>query len=140
MAKRYRVELLQDELTTLCDKVAGLDQAVVVSLDGFVVASHPVASDDDTSPLQGPNVAATAASAISLGEGALNRLEHGNFERLIIESEEGAMIIYPITDADAALVAMVDKETRMGLASLAMRQSIGRLAEILGTGNRVTGA
>ena len=136
MAKRYRVELLQDELTTLCDKVAGLDQAVVVSLDGFVVASHPVATDDDTAPLESPNVAATAASAISLGEGALNRLEHGEFERLIIEGEQGAMIIYPIKGTDAALVAMVSKEARMGLASLAMRQSTDTLADILGTGNQ----
>lgn len=135
MAKRYRVELLQDELFTLCDKVAGLDHAVVVSLDGFVVASYPVATDDDTTPLQSPNVAATAASAISLGEGALNRLEHGTFERLIIEGQRGAMIIYPIQGTDAALVAMVDKETRMGLASLAMRQSTNALAQILGTGN-----
>jgi len=137
MAKRYRVELLQDELFTLCDKVAGLDQAVVVSLDGFVVASHPAAADDDTTPLHSPNIAATAASAISLGEGALKRLEHGDFERLIIEGEQGAMIIHPIGgDTDAALVAMVSKQARMGLASLAMRHSANALAEILGMGNK----
>jgi len=132
MAKRYRVELLQDVLSILCQRVEGIEQAVVVSLDGFVVASHPPAADDeDESPLRSPQVAATAASAIALGEKALGRLAHGDFERLIIEGKSGAMVIHPIDGADAALVAMAGKETKMGLASFAMRQSVTKLEDIL---------
>lgn len=132
MATRYRVELLQDVLSNLCQRVEGIDQAVVVSLDGFVVASHPAASEEElASPLNSPQVAATAANAIALGEGTLGRLEYGDFERLIIEGQSGAMIIYPIETTDAALVTIVKKDTKMGLASLAMRQSVAELATIL---------
>lgn len=132
MARRYRVEILQDEISLLCQRVEGLDRAVVVSMDGFVVASHPPVDDSsDSAPLHSPNVAATAASAIALGERALDRLAHGSFERLIIEGGSGAMIIYPIADTDAALVAVVRKDTKMGLASLAMSQSLSKLATIL---------
>lgn len=134
MATRYRVELLQDVLSNLCQRVKGIDQAVVVSLDGFVVASHPAASDEDElgSPLNSPQIAATAANAIALGQRTLGRLEHGEFERLIIEGQSGAMIIYPIESADAALVTIVKKDAKMGLASLAMRQSVAELASVLG--------
>lgn len=132
MALRYRVELLQEELANLCQWVDGIEQAVVVNLDGFVVASYPPSADEEeSSPLHSPKIAATAASAIALGEKALNRLEHGRFERLIIEGFGGAMIIYPISDDDAALVAMLRKDVKMGMASLAMRRSLTQLSTIL---------
>jgi predicted regulator of Ras-like GTPase activity (Roadblock/LC7/MglB family) len=76
-------------------------------------------------------VAATAANAIALGERALDRLDQGRFLRLIIEGESGAMIVYPIDGSDAALVALVDPDAKMGLASMAMRQSIQQIASIL---------
>jgi len=133
MPKRYRVDLLQDQLAGLCRRVDGIEQAVVVSLDGFVAASYPPAAGDDT-PLASPNVAATAANAISLGENALGRLDHGRFQRLIIEGETGAMIIYPIGRPGAALVAVVRREGKMGLVSHAMRQITDGLAAILESG------
>lgn len=132
MATRYRVELLEDILSDLCGRVDGIEQAVVVSLDGFVVAAHPLAADTEAdSPLHSPKIAATAANAIDLGTKTLGRLEHGGFERLIMEGEGGAMIIYPISATDAALVTMVRKDVKMGLASRAMRLSLTELASIL---------
>ena len=44
------------------------------------------------------------------------------------------MIIYPIDGSDAALVAIVRKDAKMGLTSLAMRQSVTELATILDRG------
>jgi predicted regulator of Ras-like GTPase activity (Roadblock/LC7/MglB family) len=135
MAKRYRVELLQDELADLCQRIEGIEQAVVVSLDGFVAASYPPAAGEAIpTSLDSPNVAATAASAISLGENALGRLDHGGLERLIIEGESGAMIIYPIGQRNAALVAMVRRGSKMGLVSLAMRRITDNLATIIDPG------
>jgi predicted regulator of Ras-like GTPase activity (Roadblock/LC7/MglB family) len=132
MARRYRVELLQDVLSDLCERVDGIEQAVVVSLEGFVVAAHPPAADTEVdSPLHSPKIAATAANAIALGTMTLGRLEHGKFERLIMEGEGGAMIIYPLNETDAALVTIVRKDVKMGLASRAMRLSISKLGAIL---------
>ena len=135
MATRYRVELLEEVLSNLCRRVEGIEQAVVVSLEGFVVASHPPAADEEAdSPLHSPTIAATAANAIALGTRTLGRLEHGDFERLIMEGNSGAMIIYPIDGADAALVTIIRKDAKMGLASRAMRLSVGELASILTPG------
>ena len=135
MATRYRVDLLEEVLATLCQRVEGIEQAVVVSLEGFVVASHPPADDEGAdSPLHSPTIAATAANAIALGTRTLGRLDHGDFERLIMEGKSGAMIIYPIEGADAALVTIIRKDAKMGLASRAMRLSVGELAAILSPG------
>jgi len=132
MAKRYRVELIQDELFALCQRVDGLERVIVVSLDGFEVSAYPPVADQEIEPpLHSPNIAATAANAIALGEKALKRLNQGALERLIVEGKEGTMIIYPIEKTDAALVVMVDKSAKMGLVSLVMRQSIGQLVPIL---------
>lgn len=135
MPKRYRVDLLQDQLADLCQRIDGIEQAVVVSLDGFVAASYPPTTGDDTpTPLDSPTVAATAASAIALGENALGRLDHGRFQRLIMEGESGAMIIYPVGRRSAALVAIVHRDSKMGLVSLAMRQITDNLAAIIESG------
>jgi predicted regulator of Ras-like GTPase activity (Roadblock/LC7/MglB family) len=131
MATRYRIELLQDALSALCHRVCGVEQAVMTSLEGFVVASYPSSDDESESPLPSPKIAATAASAVALGEGSLQRLEHGGLERLIIEGETGSVIIHPIRGADAALIAITAKDAKMGLVSLAMRQSIAALESIL---------
>ena len=139
MAVRYRVDQLQEILSALCDRISGIDQLVVVSMEGFVVASHPATIDPTTqAPLDSLRIAATAANAISLGESALNRLEHGRFERLIIEGENGSMIVYPLDDTAAALVAMVRKDAKLGMASLAMRQSVEDLACIVRGGTHTS--
>jgi len=137
MAARYRVELLQDVLSALCHRVCGVEQAVVTSLDGFVAASYPPSDDESESPLHSPKIAATAASAVALGEGSLERLKHGVLERLIIEGETGTVIIHPIRGADAALIAITAKDAKTGLVSLAMRRSLAALESILSQG-RVT--
>jgi predicted regulator of Ras-like GTPase activity (Roadblock/LC7/MglB family) len=103
----------------------------MTNLEGFVVASYPSGDDESESPLPSPKIAATAASAVALGEGSLQRLEHGVLERLIIEGETGSVIIHPIRGADAALIAITAKDAKMGLVSLAMRQSIAALESIL---------
>ncbi|MBN1315366.1 MAG: roadblock/LC7 domain-containing protein [Anaerolineales bacterium] len=132
MAGRYRVDLLQDELAGLCNKMEDIIEAVVISLDGFVVASHPPASDLSDEPhLNTMAIAATAGSVISHSQNILERLKQGNIERLLVEGTNGAMMIYPISQTDAALVAMVTKDVKMGLTSLAMRKSITRLSDIL---------
>ncbi len=138
MPTRYRVELLQDVLSTLCQRVCGVEQAVVTSLEGFVVASFPSSDDESEFPLHSPKIAATAASAVALGEGSLERLKHDVLERLIIQGETGSVIIHPIRGADAALIAITAKDAKTGLVSLAMRQSMVAIESILSQGARTS--
>ena len=134
MPTRYRVELLQDVLYALCHRVCGVEQALVTSLEGFVVASYPSSDDESEASVHSPKIAATAASAVALGEGSLERLKHGVLERLIIEGETGSVIIHPIRGADAALIAVTAKDAKTGLVSLIMRRSITTLESILSQG------
>ncbi len=133
MVKRYRADLLQDEISALFHRVDGLERVVVVSLDGFVVASYPPSPDDeeDDTPTNGLQIAATAASAISMARTALGRLDAGNWQQLIIDGESGAMILRPIGGTDAALAAVASKRAKIGLTSSAMGRSVSRLAAVL---------
>lgn len=133
MVKRYRANLLQDEISALFHRVDGLERVVVVSLDGFVVASHPPVPDEeeDDTPTNGRQIAATAASAISMARTALGRLDRGNWQRLIIDGESGTMILHPIGRTDAALAAVANKRAKIGLTSSAMGRSVSRLAAVL---------
>jgi predicted regulator of Ras-like GTPase activity (Roadblock/LC7/MglB family) len=91
-------------------------ETVIVSTDGFVVASCPPPDIHDVyHPTSTPQVAAMAASLLALGDQTLARLAQGEMHRLMIEGEEGAIIVYPI-NRNAALAALVSKTAKMGLA------------------------
>lgn len=132
MSNIYRVDILEDRLRDLTNRVPGIQGAVIVSIEGFVVAAYPPADTEDSEyrMTNTPQVAAMAATLVALGEQTLTRLAQGKIERLMIEGEDGAMIVYPI-DRNAALAAMIDKNTKIGLALLAIARAARFFAEIL---------
>lgn len=135
MTTTYRADLLEDVLAGLCQGTEGIEQVVIVSVEGFVVASHSSASVEGAeSGRLGQTIAAMAANAIGLGTRTLERLECGNLERLIVEGKTGAMIIQPIVAANAALAVIVRKDAKVGLASSAMRLSAVTISAILSRG------
>ena len=133
MASIYRVNILEDKLKELTDAALGIRGAVIVSIEGFVVAAHVpanVGSYESFTATDTPQVAAIAATLFALGEQTLSRLAQGKIERLLVEGKAGAIITYPINE-DAVLAAMVVKEAKMGLALLATARTAGELADIL---------
>ncbi len=132
MSRFYRAELLERELQNLVESIAGIRGVVIVSIEGFVVASYP---NEITPALnrrtQTPQVAAMAATMIALGEQTLARLTQGKVERLMLEGEDGAMIVYPI-NANAVITALVNKNAKMGLIFLAVAKKAEQLSKILG--------
>lgn len=133
MINLYRVEILEDRLKELSETVPGVQGAVIVSIEGFVVAAHPPADFSGYSDLAAntPQIAAMSATLMALGEQTLARLAQGKVERLLIEGDEGAMIVYPI-NRSAALATMVDKSAKMGLSLLAARRAAKFFSRILG--------
>lgn len=132
MTSTYRVDILESKLQELTNSVVGIRGTVIVSVEGFVVASHfpaePVAE-----PLSGdhtPQVAAMAATLIALGEQTLARLSQGRIERLIVEGDSGAMIVYPINE-NAALTVMADKTAKMGITLLSISRAADYFASVL---------
>ena len=90
MVQVYKTDLLEEALKELCSKLEGVQGAVIVSIEGFVVAAYtPHESElDEEGPTSSPQVAAMAATLIALGERTLSRLAQGEMLRLLIEGND----------------------------------------------------
>jgi hypothetical protein len=131
MAQIYRTDLLEETLKELCSRLEGIQGAVIVSIEGFVVASYtPVESDDEEGPTSSPQVAAMAATLIALGERTLSRLAQGEMIRLLIEGNDGGMVVVP-ANRRASVAVMVGREAKMGLVLYALQQSTRKISAIL---------
>ncbi len=132
MAIVYRTELLETTLAKLCHQLENVYGAVIVSIEGFVVAAYsPLQSEnggDET--INSPQVAAMAATLIALGERTLARLAQGDLSRLLLEGNAGAMLIVPASKR-AAVALMVDNTAKMGLALYALRRTAREIRAIL---------
>lgn len=134
MVNIYRVNILEDRLRQLTETVPGILGTVIVSVEGFVVAAYPPSEQSSLSSAAETSstsqVAAMAAALIALGEQTLVRLAQGQMERLLIEGEDGAIVVYPINQ-NAALAAMVDKHAKMGLVLVAIARAAAAFGDVL---------
>jgi predicted regulator of Ras-like GTPase activity (Roadblock/LC7/MglB family) len=126
------MDLLQDTLSSLCDTLDGVRAAVIVSIEGFVVASHPPGdesfSEDGTA--SSSQVAAMAATLVALAERTLSRLEQGDIERMLVEGRYGVMIVIPVSQ-NAAIAALLEKGAKLGVALHAGQHFAQRIRTIL---------
>jgi predicted regulator of Ras-like GTPase activity (Roadblock/LC7/MglB family) len=132
MAQVYKTDLLEGALQELCAKLEGVQGAVIVSIEGFVVAAYsPQESDmDEEGPTSSPQVAAMAATLIALGERTLSRLAQGEMIRLLIEGNDGGMLVVP-ANRRSSVAVMVGREAKMGLVLYALQQSAKKISDIL---------
>jgi predicted regulator of Ras-like GTPase activity (Roadblock/LC7/MglB family) len=137
MVQVYKTDLLEEALGELCSRLDGVQGAVIVSIEGFVVAAYtPHESEmDEEGPTSSPQVAAMAATLIALGERTLSRLAQGEMIRLLVEGNDGGMVVVP-ANRRASVAVMVGREAKMGLVLYALQQSAGKISSILeGSGN-----
>ena len=132
MAQVYRTDLLEEALKEFCDRLEGVQGAVIVSIEGFVVAAYTSGEEDsdEEGPTSSPQVAAMAATLIALGERTLARLAQGEMIRLLVEGNNGGMLVVP-ANRRASVAAMVSKEAKMGLVLYALQQSTKKISSIL---------
>jgi uncharacterized protein len=134
MAQVYRTDLLEEALKEVCDKLEGVQGAVIVSIEGFVVAAYTPHEDNEMdneeNPTSSPQVAAMAATLIALGERTLARLAQGEMMRLLVEGNDGGMLVVP-ANKRSSIAAMVNREAKMGLVLYALQQSTKKISEIL---------
>ena len=130
MSTYYRVNILEERLQELIENVPGLRGAVIVSSEGFVVAAYPYELGDESGATNMPQIAALAATLIALGETTLARLGRGAVERLLVEGELGAIVVYPI-NGTAALSALLNKDAKVGLTLLAVARAADNIGKIL---------
>jgi predicted regulator of Ras-like GTPase activity (Roadblock/LC7/MglB family) len=132
MAQVYRMDLLQNALARLCSSLDGVRAAVVVSIEGFVVASHPPGDESfvEEGSANSSQVAAMAATLVALGERTLSRLAQGEIERMLVEGRYGAMIVIPVSES-AAIAVLLEKGAKIGIALHAVQFSAQQIHNIL---------
>jgi predicted regulator of Ras-like GTPase activity (Roadblock/LC7/MglB family) len=132
MTQVYRTDLLQNALADLCDSLEGVLAAVVVSIEGFVVATHPPGEESfgENEAANSSQVAAMAATLVALAERTLSRLEQGDVERMLVEGRTGVMIVIPVSE-DAALAVLLEKGSKLGIALHTGQVAAGRVQNIL---------
>ncbi|MBC8098615.1 MAG: roadblock/LC7 domain-containing protein [Armatimonadetes bacterium] len=131
MSTQYRSEALEETLRTLHSVVEGVKATVIVNNDGLLVASYPSGDDDDynENPTSSPQVAAMSATLIGLAERTLRRLAQGDLQRLLMEGEDGVMVVYPA--GRASLAVLVENDARMAHVLFAAKKAAAEVAEIL---------
>lgn len=130
----YRVEILEEILRRLHKTVSGLHGTVVVSIEGFVVASY---SGDGrargSNPVDSPQVAAMSAAMIALAERVLGRLARGEIDRILLDGTEGGIVVVP-AGSEAALATMVSKDAKLGLVMHELRRAANEVHKVLAGG------
>ncbi len=132
MANLYRSEKLEQELRELTNRMDSIFEAVVVSNDGFVVAAHEP-EDLTGRTANSPQIAAMTAALAGLGEKTLTQLMQGKLNRLLIEGEDGSLIVYPVNHG-VAIATLVDQHAKMGLVMFQIRRCAKAINQILTNG------
>lgn len=133
MPPQYRSEMLERILKTLHVAAEGVRASVIVNSDGLLVASFPPGDDENPheNPTSSPQVAAMSATLIGLAERTLARLAQGELERLLMEGEEGVMVIYPA--GRAAVAVLAEKDARLSHVLYATKKAAADVAALLGS-------
>ncbi len=132
MTQQYRSEALEDKLKTLHTLVEGVTASVIVNVDGLLVAAYPPGDEENPheNPTSSPQVAAMSATLIGLAERTLGRLAQGELMRLMMEGEDGVMVVYPAGRASLAVLVM--KDAHLAHVLFAAKKAAAEIAEILG--------
>ncbi|MCA9912612.1 MAG: roadblock/LC7 domain-containing protein [Anaerolineae bacterium] len=133
MAQQFRSEALESELQKLYNVVDGVKATVIVNIDGLLVAAYPAQDDENPhhNPTSSPQVAAMSATLIGLAEKTLGRLAQGELERLLMQGEDGTMVVYPA--GRAAVAVLVSNSADMAKVLRATKGAATEVVRILGT-------
>ncbi len=131
MITEYRSQALERVLRTMHAAVPGILASVIVNSDGLLVAAYPSSEGDQPheNPTSSPQVAAMAATLLGLAERTLRRLAQGHVGRLVLESDEGIMLIYPA--GRAALAVLVQRGVKPGRVLYAANRARQDVVQIL---------
>lgn len=133
MVTEYRSQTLERTLRTMHAAVPGIVASVIVNVEGLLVAAYPPGDEHSPtdSPTGTPQVAAMAATLMGLAERTLGRLQQGHLGRLVMESEQGYMVIYPA--GRAALAVLVERGVKPGKILYAASRAREEIMGILGS-------
>jgi predicted regulator of Ras-like GTPase activity (Roadblock/LC7/MglB family) len=115
---------LDGVLNELEKNVPDVQATAVVSTDGLVIASRlPKDVEED-------RVGAMGAALLSISTRSGFELNRGDMLRVLIEGTDGFLLIRSIGEV-AILVALADKEVRLGMLFYECKKCVDQLKEIL---------
>ena len=127
----YRSEVLGDILKTIKDGHQGIQSAVILSVEGLLVEGYTYDNRHDShiNPTSSPQVAAMASVMAGLSRRTLDRLAQGDLERLLVQGEDGVLLIYPC--GRNFLAVLVEKNTRLGPIVTEMNRRTPQIQAVL---------
>ena len=115
---------LKEVLDELVSRNPNVVSAIVVSDDGFNVASGLPHHDDD-------DVARLSSDMMDVARDFGQRLEQGRLKRITLEGEQRTTVVVN-AGKRTILVVLIPADEKLGVISLSMRQAAGRIADIFG--------
>lgn len=121
MTKADQLAAALDEFLAVSPDV---EAAAIVSADGLPMASAlpPYVEED--------RLAAMSAALLTLGERAADGLGKGDLAQVFVEGENGYVVLMN-AGADAVLVAVTSKHTKVGLVLFEMRKAAATIGKVM---------
>ena len=115
---------IEEVLHRLEARIADVEGLSVMTKDGLPVASAlPDRMEED-------RIGAMSAAMLSLGERVVQELERGNIKQVIIEGDNGLVLIIE-AGPHAVLAGVCRANAKLGLVLLDMRRAAARLSELV---------
>ncbi|WP_327000427.1 roadblock/LC7 domain-containing protein [Dactylosporangium sp. NBC_01737] len=130
MEQKHSVAELQWLLNDLVKRVGHLQQAVVLSADGLLLAASDGLSKDDAD-----HFAAIASGLQSIARGAGRRFGTGAVRQTIVEMESGFMLV-TAAGHGAFLAVLTGSDADIGLITYEMAMLVVRVGKYLATATR----
>ncbi|MCP4110590.1 MAG: hypothetical protein GY749_34550 [Desulfobacteraceae bacterium] len=99
------IEKILEDLLTGTQDVTGV---AVIDMDGLLIASALPEETDEG------NIAAMSASILSIGEKTVTELWKGDISRILIEGEDGYILLVQAGE-DSMLLVMTRKKIKLGM-------------------------
>jgi predicted regulator of Ras-like GTPase activity (Roadblock/LC7/MglB family) len=130
MTTHTRTSALTLALQKFCQGTTGCRAAVLVSADGLVVASYPAITNTTDDPTGGETVAAMASVLLRLGAQALERLQMGDEQRVLVQGANESIAVVPVNE-ETALALVLQADAKLGLALFRAQQVQNLLKKLL---------
>ncbi|THU00996.1 hypothetical protein E9531_09405 [Lampropedia puyangensis] len=119
-----RIDELVNTLKELNGSTADIEASALISIDGLLVASAmPAGMDED-------RVGAMSAAILSMGERVTRELARGALERVLIQGEQGSIIMTSAGE-EAVLTVTAKANAKLGLLFLDIKRAAQTLASQL---------
>ncbi len=119
-----RTDQFQNILADLNGSTSDIEASALISVDGLMMSSAmPQGMDED-------RVGAMSAALLALGERTARELARGTLERVLVQGEDG-YVIMSAAGPEAVLTVLARGNARLGLVFLDIKRAASALARII---------